>query len=203
VPAASRPPLPQPSPREERERPPRPFGRAQGRRLGARTYLVGALFLFVIPGIAGGAVWWLTATKAAVDRAFREPLREFKGPRSAVEAVAFGPDGRRALSGSHDGTVRLWEIGTGTEIRVFKGHTDMVESVVFAPDGRRALSGSCDHTVRLWDVETGAMIREFRGHAGGVWSVAFGPNGRRALSGGRDGMVRLWDLETGKLIRGF
>jgi len=173
------------------------------RRLGARMYLIAAVFLFVIPGIVGGAVWWLYAQKAAVDRAFTRPLREFKGHTGMVWSVAIIPDGRRALSGSDDETLRLWNLETGEMVREFKGRTRSALSVAISPDGRRAVSGGLDGTIRLWNLETGETVRKLKGHMDLVRSVAISPDGHRALSGGVDGTVRLWDLESGKLIRQF
>ena len=67
-------------------------------------------------------------------------------------------DGRRALSGSDDRTLRLWDLETGAELRRFEGHEGWVTSVTVLADGRRALSGSWDKTLRLWDLETGAEL---------------------------------------------
>ena len=54
------------------------------------------------------------------------------------------PDGRGALSGSEDGTVLLWDLETGAELRRFEGHQSSVSSVAVLPDGRRALSAGND-----------------------------------------------------------
>lgn len=76
---------------------------------------------------------------------------ELKRHAYKVTSVAFSPDGRYALSGGGNGTLKLWDVSTGKEIRTFIGHTDWVRSV-FSPDGRYALSGSLDKTLKLWEV---------------------------------------------------
>ena len=65
-------------------------------------------------------------------------------------AAALSPDGQRALSGSYDQTLKLWDLASGRTLQTFSGHRDWVQSVAFSPDGRRALSGSVDTTLRLW-----------------------------------------------------
>ena len=91
------------------------------------------------------------------------PLRQILvGHRGMVSAVAFLPDGRRALSGSYDNTLRLWDLETGETLRTFEGHTSGVSAVAVLGDGR-ALSGSDDNTLRLWDLETGATLRHVAG----------------------------------------
>ena len=120
-----------------------------------------------------------------------------------VISVAFSPDGRTALSGSDDKTLKLWDVATGTEIRSFAGHTDYVWSVAFSPDGRTALSGSDERPS-----SSGTSRRERRsalspGIPDPVHSVAFSPDGRTALSGSSDKTLKLWDVATGKEIRSF
>ena len=58
-----------------------------------------------------------------------------------MTSVAIAPDGRTALSGSYDKTLKLWDLATGKELRIFTGHSERVTSVAIAPDGRTALSG--------------------------------------------------------------
>jgi WD40 repeat protein len=121
-------------------------------------------------------------------------------PAGVVNAVAFTPDGRGALSGD-DRTLQLWDVATGRVVRTFKGHSAAVNSVAFSPDGLSVLSGSDDNTIKLWDRASGRLVRTFEGHSAQVKSVAFSHDGRSVLSGGWDKTLRLWEAATGRLMR--
>jgi WD40 repeat protein len=103
----------------------------------------------------------------------------FAGHQDGVSAVAIADNGRTALSGSFDRSVRLWDLDTGQELSRYNGHTAAVLAVALSADGRRALSGGLDQTVRLWDVGTGRELRRFGNFRSGVTAVAFSPDGRR------------------------
>ncbi|MDD9989149.1 MAG: hypothetical protein OXQ31_22950, partial [Spirochaetaceae bacterium] len=122
-----------------------------------------------------------------------EPL---EGHWNSVWSLAFSSDGEHIVSGSSDGTMILWAIGTVHTgmIRRMAGHERAVRSVAFNQDGQRIVSGSSDGTVRLWNTARGEAIGDpLEGHGDGVESVAFDLDGKRIVSGGRDGTVRLWD----------
>jgi WD40 repeat protein/tetratricopeptide (TPR) repeat protein len=123
------------------------------------------------------------------------------GHSSSVESVAFSPDGKTALSGSQDCTVKWWDLESGRVIKSLEAHSSYVWSVAFSPDGKTALSGSWDSTVKWWDLSSCRVIKSLEAHSSVVLSVAFSPDGKTALSGSGDHTVKWWDLESGRVIK--
>jgi WD40 repeat protein len=141
---------------------------------------------------------WLRPKQTNLTRPGGPLIRTLEGHSGGVNAVAV-VDGRQAVSGSSDGTLRIWDLQTGETLRTLKGPSRGVNAVAMV-DGRRAVSGSGDGTLRVWDLETGETLRTLDGRSGGVYAVAV-VDSRRAVSGSGDGTLRVWDLETGETLR--
>jgi eukaryotic-like serine/threonine-protein kinase len=120
------------------------------------------------------------------------------GHTGPVSSVAFSPDGKRIVTGSHDGTAKVWDAEQGQEVLTLKGHTSLVNSVAFSPDGKRIVTGSWDRTARVWDAEQGREVLTLKGHTGQVTSVAFSPDGKRIVTGSDDKTAKVWDLDKGR-----
>ena len=112
-----------------------------------------------------------------------------------VDSVVVLADGRRALSGSNDRTLRLWDLETEAELRRFEVHAARVSSVALLADGRRALAavGIPGQDAAIMELETGAELRCLEPEWS-ITSVMVLADGRRVLSGSRDRTLRLWDL---------
>src|SRR3989304_2079265 len=71
--------------------------------------------------------------------------------RSSASSASFSPDGRSVVTGSWDGTARIWDAATGAFVRTLQGHQGMVYSASFSPDGRSVVTASLDRTARIWE----------------------------------------------------
>lgn len=151
-----------------------------------------------------------------LEKSLLGELRQLAGHTGHIRSLAVSRDGKHALTGSMDGTARLWDLETAKELQKFEGHLHApvkhgkwVWSAAFSPDERRAISsGALDRTLRLWGLQDGKEIRKFEGHQGWVYAAAFSPDGKHVLSSGagneaKDYTVRLWDVDTGKEVRRF
>jgi len=124
-----------------------------------------------------------------------------------VYSIALSPDGKKVVSGSVDGGVRLWDTNTCNIITKWTGHTDGVVYVCWSQDGRRVLSGSSDRTARQWDVESGDTILEPIVTKYEVWAVVYSPDvtliatgGHEPFSGQPQCSVQIWDAKTDELV---
>lgn len=118
------------------------------------------------------------------------------GHTADVQTIVIHPNGRLLASGSHDHTVRLWDVQTGALLQTFYGHTNLVTVVAFSPTGTLLASGSGDNTIRLWDYQTGELVKTLTGHSGWVLAIALSADGSILASGSADGSIKIWELET-------
>jgi len=121
-----------------------------------------------------------------------------EGHTGRVNSVAICPGNQYAASGSHDGSIRLWELQSGKAAGVLLGHDD-VQCVDFTPDGTRMISGALNDGFRLWDFHRRVEIRRFSDPRISVTDLDVAPNGRTVAAGHWD-HVALWDMETGTVI---
>ena len=121
-----------------------------------------------------------------------------KGHTDSLSALAFTPNGRTLASGGDDGTIRLWEASTGTEILNLQ--SGKISALTFSMDGKILASIDKAFSIQLWDVATGDKLISIEGQNDYGNVLAFSADSKILACGGRDGTIRLWDAATGNKL---
>lgn len=130
--------------------------------------------------------------------------RSLPGHTDWITALAISPDGNLLASSSLDGTIRLWELETGTLVSSLK--SGRVTCLKFSPDGQLLATGSrlarwadgqtSPTGVQLWGLATKQVIYTLG--TAPIVTLAFSGDGQYLASGAKN--TQLWDLETGTLL---
>jgi WD40 repeat protein len=147
-----------------------------------------------------------------------------------VYCLAWNAAGTQVISGSKDGSLKLWDAAGGSLVKEFKayktkefekGHREPVFCAAFSPDGKTLASGSAgqERAIKLWKVADGTVVRDFvnpnlkppaggppQAHPGWVYGVRFTPDGKYLVSAGdaprHKGYLAVWNVADGKLLYG-
>jgi WD40 repeat protein len=117
-----------------------------------------------------------------------------------VSHIVLSPDGRRLASSHSDGTLKLWDLTTGAELRTFPGRQKALKSVAFSPNGKRLATAIWDGSASVWDIVSGQELRSFVADADGLNAIAFSPDGALIITAGLSRNAKLWDSESGREI---
>ncbi|CAI4213244.1 unnamed protein product [Parascedosporium putredinis] len=147
------------------------------------------------------------------------------GHSQVVASVAFSHDSTKLASGSRRGTIKIWDVETGGDLRTFEGHRGRVISVAFSQDSKQVSSASEDCTIKIWDLVTVSDAHTFKGNGDKITFMELSPDltgsdihtfqcndeiasmalshdlNQLAASTFRDSTVKIWDLVTGNQHR--
>jgi WD40 repeat protein len=128
---------------------------------------------------------------------------------AAIWRASADKDGRWAVTGSDDKTIRIWSLADGALVRTIRlpsgpGNVGKAFAVAISPDGAVVAAGGWTgptggpKAVYLFDRATGALVRRIEGLPNVVFHLAFSPDGARlaAVLGGGTGL-RVYAKQTG------
>ena len=95
----------------------------------------------------------------ALDDVGGRQVQAFIAHTSGVLRVRYSPDGRKLASSGMDGSVKVWDAATGTELRAINGQSDWPQGLAWSPDGNSLAVGRYDGTLSIYDSDTGKVIR--------------------------------------------
>lgn len=126
------------------------------------------------------------------------------GHRGTVTCAVFSPDGKRLATGSHDGTVRIWDVAQHTCVAAVSVTAFAVWSAAFTPDGKELMTAS-NKKVEMRDTDSWKVRASFPGSL-----AALSKTGAFLAAAESSpffwepaGAVTLWNWRTGELLRRF
>ncbi|RUS29799.1 WD40-repeat-containing domain protein [Jimgerdemannia flammicorona] len=144
-----------------------------------------------------------------------------------VRSVAFHSTEMVIISGSEDGTVKLWNLKSSLDRDggvskkaahqdiepniTYRGHSHMVTSVALSAEQGRAYSASLDSTIRVWRmppegretyaaVDPSLNLASYVGHTDAIWDIRLFPLpgvSHLLASASADGTIKIWDTAAG------
>merc|ERR1719483_29190 len=132
-------------------------------------------------------------------------VRTFEGHSAAISCVQF--DMGRIVSGSHDKTIKVWNVKTNSpwSVMTLAGHSGEVRCLHL--EGNRLVSGSTDLTIKVWDLSISVNWSSIAcrvtmvGHTDTVRCVQMDQARDRVISGSYDTTLKVWELKTGICIK--
>ena len=125
-------------------------------------------------------------------------LNRFQGHHGhAVTAIAYTASPDQILTGSRDGSIRLWDRQENKVLSRWVAHAGHCTHLRVSPDGKRVLSFGGGMVVES-DLATGQPTIHWERHTQDVHAVAMMPDGQRVVSGSSDATLRIWDLASGR-----
>jgi WD40 repeat protein/predicted Ser/Thr protein kinase len=103
---------------------------------------------------------------------------KLQGHRDFVSGLAFSPDATVLASGSVDGTIRLWDTGSGKLSAQLPGHLEETTDLAFSPDGRTLASLAHGDALKLWHLATLRELMSIEFPEAGYF-LHFSPDGSR------------------------
>ncbi|XP_063080594.1 bromodomain and WD repeat-containing protein 1 isoform X2 [Cavia porcellus] len=149
-----------------------------------------------------------------------EKIAELESHTDKVDSIQFCNTGDRFLSGSRDGTARIWRFeqlewrsilldmatrisgeSSSEEERFMKPKVTMI---AWNQNDSIVVTAVNDHVLKVWNSYTGQLLHNLLGHADEVFVLETHPfDSRIMLSAGHDGSIFIWDITKGAKLKHY
>ncbi|KAG1814017.1 quinon protein alcohol dehydrogenase-like superfamily [Suillus subaureus] len=122
-----------------------------------------------------------------------------------ISSMSYFPDGRQMISGSHDQTIRRWDLRKGKEIEKAREVCEnRIDVVGVSRNGRWVVTAGGSGELKVSEVETGTArtLHEDKWPWPWIRCIDISADSTLVAGGSDDSAVRIWSLDTGKLMAG-
>ncbi|KAK4064104.1 hypothetical protein Purlil1_14133 [Purpureocillium lilacinum] len=129
-----------------------------------------------------------------------QTMQSHDGP---VCKAVFSTDGKRLISASFDGSVRIWPAESSHPYGSHLGYGGKTDSLALSSGGRWFASASEQdgYRLRIWNTANVEDVQELHGHNSSVRAIDFSANDQWLASGSANGTTRIWDVSRGRCVR--
>jgi WD40 repeat protein len=113
-------------------------------------------------------------------------------PPSGTRRAVFASD-QRIVSGSIDGTLRLWDVATGAVLSEIPKAAPVLNDIAVAADGTTVVT-TAQGDVKVWSLATGRLVADFTGIVDRIWTSVLSPDGTLVLTAGDNGTLTAVDV---------
>uniref|UniRef100_A0A8D1BAW4 Bromodomain and WD repeat-containing protein 1 n=1 Tax=Sus scrofa TaxID=9823 RepID=A0A8D1BAW4_PIG len=149
-----------------------------------------------------------------------EKIAELESHTDKVDSIQFCNNGDRFLSGSRDGTARIWRfeqlewrsilldmatrISGDLSLEEEKFMKPKVTMIAWNQNDSIVVTAVNDHVLKVWNSYTGQLLHNLLGHADEVFVLETHPfDSRIMLSAGHDGSIFIWDITKGTKMKHY
>lgn len=126
-----------------------------------------------------------------------------EGPSAAITCMEWHPNGPVVIVGSSDGSLWMWNAGSGNCMHVMHGHKDAISQCSFTPDGKHVVSASEEDGLMIWSPKDGKCINKYSKKmiGGGITCFAIHPNSQVIIVGCMDGGMRCVQVHSQGVVK--
>ncbi|KFU91732.1 Bromodomain and WD repeat-containing protein 1, partial [Chaetura pelagica] len=143
-----------------------------------------------------------------------EKIAELESHADKVDSIQFSNNGDRFISGSRDGTARIWRFEQAEWRSILLDMSDRlpgdvcseedkfmkpkVTMIAWNQNDNYVVTAVNNHLLKVWNSSTGQLLHDLVGHADEVFVLETHPfDSRIMLSAGHDGNIFIWDVTKG------
>jgi serine/threonine protein kinase len=172
--------------------------------------IIGIVSVVVLAGVGVGVfAWWLidrgalsrpnnsTAQRGIASSDFLKSEHVLTGHKATVSSVTFSPNQEFLISGSADGTVRVYETSRGELKWSANADVGPVWALSVSRENKLVAAAGENGLIRLFALESGNVLSTLRTHSSPIYAVVFSPAGTYLASADDSGTIALWDYQKG------